>query len=56
MQINAVKAILANNPNWTINDVLDTDVKYIYEFMFENSKTRKQKVIKPMSDLVKGGK
>ncbi|WP_220437769.1 hypothetical protein [Pseudolactococcus raffinolactis] len=50
-----MKAILRANPNWTINDVLDTDVKYLYEFMFSGKKTKKQKVVKPLSDLVKGG-
>ena len=53
--MNAVKSILSANPNWTINDVLDTDVKYLYEFMFSSAKTKKQKVVKPLSDLVKGG-
>lgn len=54
--MNAVKAILANNPNWTINDVLNTDVKYLYDFMFDNSGKKKKKAVKPLSDLVRGGK
>ncbi|SOB47908.1 Predicted protein [Lactococcus piscium] len=55
MQTNAVKSILIANPNWTINDVLETDVKYLYEFMFSSKKTKNKKVVKPLSDLVKGG-
>lgn len=55
MQTNAVKSILSANPNWTINDVLETDVKYLYKFMFSSKKTKNKKVVKPLSDLVKGG-
>ncbi len=51
-----VKAILSNYPNWTINDVLNTDVKYLYEIVLNNKKTKKQKTVRPLSELVKGGR
>jgi len=53
--MNVVRSILSANPNWTINDILNTDVKYLYEFIFTNKKPKKNKVVKPLSDLVKGG-
>lgn len=34
MQLNAVKGMLAQNPSWTINDILNTDAQYMYDLMF----------------------
>jgi hypothetical protein len=54
-----VKSLLQLYPNWTINDVLNTDTLYLYEIMFKQTpkgkNNRKQKEIKPLADLVKGG-
>ena len=52
--MDVVKAILENYPNWTINDVLNTDIKYLHKIMFDQ-KNKKKKEVKPLSDLVKGG-
>jgi len=47
-------------PSWTINDVLNTDTLYLYEIMFKQTskgkKNKKRKEIKPLADLVKGGR
>ncbi|MGX7239082.1 hypothetical protein RV11_GL003507 [Enterococcus phoeniculicola] len=50
-----VKTILEHYPNWSINDVLDTDITYLYEIMFIKTPKKKKKVVRPLSDLVKGG-
>lgn len=53
--MNVVKTILEHYPTWTINDVLNTDIKYLHKIMFNQGKKKKKKEIKPLSDLVKGG-
>lgn len=55
MQLSTVRTILEHYPNWAINDVLNTDVQYLFEIMFAKTpKKKKKKNIRPLSDLVKG--
>ncbi|ROY90751.1 hypothetical protein EGW76_04220 [Enterococcus gallinarum] len=56
-----MRSILKIYPSWTINDVLNTDTLYLYEIMFKKTpkgnrskRKKKQRRIRPLSDLVKG--
>ncbi|WP_251869199.1 hypothetical protein [Enterococcus italicus] len=55
LQVNLVKQLIERFPGWSLNDILNTDVKYLHEIMFTKTPNKKQKKTRPLSDLVKGG-
>ena len=55
MLVSMVKTIVQSYPSWSLNDILNTDIKYLNQILFTDPpKKKKQKVVKPLSDLVKG--
>lgn len=56
LQINLVKNMIEAFPGWSLNDILNTDTKYLHEIMFTKTPKKKQKKIRPLSELVKEGK
>lgn len=55
LQVNLVKQLIERFPGWSLNDILNADVKYLHEIMFTKKPNKKQKKIRPLSELVKGG-
>lgn len=42
-QLAFIRQIIISFPNWTINDVLETDIKYLYQLIFKTEEKKKTK-------------